>query len=211
MAYDLEEQEQIDQLRAWWAKYGNAVLTVLVIALAVTASWRGWQWYEGHQATQARGYFEALEDAARQQSSEDSVARINAAMKTLRDDFAKTDYAVRGALIAASALEARKDNKAAQAQLQWVVQSGHPSLVPVAKLRLAGLFLDEKDYDAALAQLKEPPASFASLFADRQGDVFAAQGNLAQARAAWQKAMELMGSSNPLTPLVKLKLDALGA
>ena len=211
MAYDLEEQEQIDQLRAWWSKYGNSVLTVLVIALAVLAAWRGWQWYQGHQATQARGYFEALEEVSRQQGGEDDVARINAAMKTLRDDYARTDYAVRGALIAASALEAHKDSKAAQAQLQWVVQSDQVSLVPVAKLRLAGLLLDAKEYDAALAELKDPPAAFAALYADRQGDIFSAQGKVAEARSAWQKALGLMGDSNALTPLVKLKLDALGA
>ena len=80
MAYDLDEQEQLDQLRAWWAKYGTMVLTVLVVAMAALGGWRGWQWYETSKSVQARGYFEALEEAGRQQGDE-SIARINAAAR----------------------------------------------------------------------------------------------------------------------------------
>jgi predicted negative regulator of RcsB-dependent stress response len=210
MAYDIEEQEQLDQLRAWWSKYGTLISTVLLIALVVLASWRGWQWYQTNQAGQARGYFEALEDAGRQ-SGDESVARINAAMKTLREEYATTDYAARGALVAAAALQTRNDLVAARAQLEWLAQTKHAALVPVARLRLAGLLADQKDYEGALAQLKDAPPAFAGLYADRRGDVFAAQGKSAEARDAWQQALELLGVNSPLAPVVKLKLDALGA
>jgi len=209
MAYDLDEQEQLDQLKAWWNKYGTLVLTVLIIATAVIGGWRAWQWYEGHQSSQARGYFEALEEAGRSQGDE-SVARINAAMKTLRSEYAATDYAARGALVAAAALAARKDLSGARAQLEWLSQTKHAALVPVSRLRLAALFLDQKEYEAALAQLKDAPPSFEGLFADRRGDVLAAQGKPAEAKKAWSDAMNLLGATNPLTPVVKLKLDALG-
>ena len=210
MAYDLDEQEQLDQLRAWWAKYGTMVLTVLVVAMAALGGWRGWQWYETSKSVQARGYFEALEEAGRQKG-EESVARINAAMQTLRADYSATDYAARGALVAASALAERNDLTAARAQLEWLVKSKHAALVPVAKLRLAGLLFEQKEFDAALLQLKDPSSSFAGLYADRRGDIFAAQGKSAEARSAWTQAIELLGLINPLTAVVKLKLDALGA
>ena len=209
MAYDLDEQEQLDQIKAWWNKYGTLILTVLIVATAVVGGWRGWQWYEGHQSSQARGYFEALEEAGRSQG-EESVARINAAMTTLRKDYAATDYAARGALVAASALVSRKDLAGARAQLEWLVQTKHAALVPVARLRLSALFLDQKEYDLALAQLKDAPLSFEGLFADRRGDVLAAQGKDADAKKAWSQAIDSLGVANPLTPIVKLKLDALG-
>ncbi|MFY9136725.1 YfgM family protein [Zwartia sp.] len=209
MAYDLDEQEQLDQIKAWWNKYGTLVLTVLIIATAVVGGWRAWQWYEGHQSSQARGYFEALEEAGRSQG-EESVARINAAMKTLRSEYAATDYAARGALVAASALAARKDLSGARAQLEWLSQTKHAALVPVSRLRLAALFLDQKEYELALAQLKDAPPSFEGLFADRRGDVLAAQGKPAEAKKAWNEAIGTLGATNPLTPIVKLKLDALG-
>ena len=210
MAYDLEEQEQIDQLRAWWSKYGTLVTTGLLIAVIILGGWRGWQWYQNHQSGQARGYFEALEEASRQ-TGDESVARINAAMKTLREDYAATDYAARGALVAASALQSRDQIAAARAQLEWLAQSKNIALVPVARLRLAGLLVDQKDYDAALAQLNDAPPAFAGLFDDRRGDVFAAQGKVAEARDAWKKALEALGPASPLAPVVKLKIDALGA
>jgi len=209
MAHDLQEQEQIDQLRAWWAKYGTLVSTGLLIAAIILGGWRGWQWYQNHQSGQARGYFEALEEATRQNGDE-SVARINAAMKTLRDDYAKTDYAARAALVASAALQTRDQIPAARAQLEWLAQTKNPALVPVARLRLAGLLLDQKDYDAALAQLNDAPAAFNGLFDDRRGDILAAQGKAVLAREAWKKALEAMGPSNPLAPVVKLKIDALG-
>ena len=209
MAYDPDEQEQLDQIKAWWNKYGTFILTVLIVATAIVGGWRGWQWYEGHQASQARGYFEALEEAGRSQG-EESVARINAAMKTLRSEYAATDYAARGALVAASALVLRKDVAGARAQLEWLVQTKHAALVPVARLRLSALFLDQKEYDQALAQLKDAPPSFEGLFADRLGDVLAAQGKSADARKAWSQAIESLGVTDPLTPIVKLKLDSLG-
>ncbi len=210
MAYDLDEQEQLDQLRAWWGKYGNAVLTVLVIAMAVVGGWRGLQWYETSQSVQARGYFDALEEAGRQQGDE-SIARINAAMQTLRTDFRATEYAARGALVAATALASRNEIQAARAQLEWLAQTKNPTLLPVAKLRLAGILLEQKDFEAALVQLTDPPAPFVGLYADRRGDILSAQGKSAAAREAWTQAIEALGATNPLTPVVKLKLDALGA
>ncbi|MCC7227465.1 MAG: tetratricopeptide repeat protein [Burkholderiaceae bacterium] len=210
MAYDLEEQEKIDQLRAWWGNYGTAVLTFLVVLLLLVAGWRGWQWYEGHQANQARGYFEALEDATRQ-TGDESVARITAAATTLRSEFGKTDYAARGGLVAAAALQARGDLAAAQSQLEWIARSGHPALVPVAKLRLAGLLFEKADYDAALAQLQDAPPAFAGLFADRRGDILFAQGKQSEARAAWQQSIAALGPTSQLAPAIKLKLDALGS
>ena len=209
MAYDLDEQEQLDQLKAWWNKYGTLVLTILIAATVAVGGWRGWQWYEGHQSAQARGYFEALEEAGRSQG-EESVARVNAAMKTLRGEYANTDYAARGALVAASALVARKDLTGARAQLEWLVQTKHEALVPVARLRLAALFLDQKDYDGALAQLKNAPTSFEGLYEDRRGDILAAQGKNADARKSWNDAMTSLAATSPLIPIIKLKLDALG-
>src|SRR3546814_15920293 len=108
MAYDLEEQEKLDALRAWWDKYGTLCAVILFAAVLSVLGWRGWQWYQGHEASQAMGYFEALERAAGQ-PGDDAVARVKAASKTLRTDYASTGYASRGVLVAAQALQSRND------------------------------------------------------------------------------------------------------
>ncbi|OZI25074.1 YfgM family protein [Bordetella genomosp. 7] len=209
MAYDLEEQEKLDAIKAWWARYGTLVLTLATVVLVAWGGWTGWKAYQAHRANQAMGYFEALEDAARLGGA-DSVVRIKAAAATLRSDYAATGYAARGALVAARALDQQGDVAAAREQLEWLAaQSGHAALQPVARVRLAGLLLDQKQYDAALAQLDNPPAAFAALFADRRGDVLAAQGKHEEARKAWTAALDGFSAADPLRQVVQLKLDAL--
>lgn len=209
MAYDLEEQEKLDAIKAWWARWGTLLLGVATVIVLAWGGHSGWKAYQGYEANKAMGYFEALEDAARLGGA-DSAGRIKAAADTLRKDYPATGYAGRGALVAATALAAQKDTEGAREQLEWLAaQDKQPGLQPVARLRLAGLLLDQKQYDAALAQLNNPPASFAALYADRRGDILAAQGKRDEARTAWQQAVDGLGTANPLTQAVQLKLDAL--
>lgn len=209
-AYDLEEQEQLEALKQWWKRYGNTVLGALTVVLLAVAGWRGWMWYQDHRAGQAMGYYEALEDAARRNDA-DSAARLKAAAQTLRDDFGATPYATRGALLAAQALADSKDLDGARAQLEWVAASKDTALAPVARLRLAGLLLDQKRHDDALAQLANPPAAFAALYADRRGDVLAAQGKPDEARKAWETARDglVAAGDTRLASVVQLKIDIL--
>jgi predicted negative regulator of RcsB-dependent stress response len=209
MAYDLEEQEKLDALRAWWERYGTLCAVLIFVIVASIVGWRGWQWYEGHQAGQAMSYFEALESATRQQG-DDGVARIKAASTTLRSDFPKSGYTSRGVLIAAQALQSRKDLDGAREQLEWLSNNGSDaSLAALARLRLAGVLLEQKQYDQALAQLSSPLAAFAGLYADRRGDILLAQGKTAEARSAWESALKELGS-DPVSQIVRLKIDALG-
>ena len=209
MAYDLEEQEKLDALRAWWERYGTLLVVLSFVVVAGIVGWRGWQWYQGHTASQAMGYFEALEGAAHQQG-DDALARVKAASNTLRDDFSKSGYTPRGVLIAAQALQERNDLDGAREQLEWLVKnSSDPSLIPLAKLRLAGVLLEQKQYDQALAQVTAAPPAYAGLYADRQGDILLAQGKNAEAKKAWETALKEFGS-DPVAQIVQLKIDALG-
>ena len=132
-------------------------------------------------------------------------------MQTLQADFPETDYAARAALVAADALLSRNEPDAAVRALQWLASSSHAALAPVAKLRLAGIYLDQGKFDQALAELDKAPESFAALYADRRGDILAAQGKRAQAVTAWQEAIELLGPGNALTNVVQLKIDTMGS
>jgi predicted negative regulator of RcsB-dependent stress response len=81
----------------------------------------------------------------------------------------------------------------------------------VARLRLAGVLLDEKKYDEALKLLSEKSGdAFAMFYADMRGDVLTAQGKTAEARAAYQQALDKSDPNGNYRRLVELKLDALG-
>jgi len=209
-AYDLQEQEQLEALKQWWARYGSAILGGVLVLVLALAGWRGWQWYQDDRANQAMAYFEALEAAARD-NDENSLARIQAAAQTLRSGYPTTLYATRGALIAAQALVEKQDYAAARAHLEWVASGSDAALAPLARLRLAAVLLDEKRYDDALAQLHNPPAPFATLYADRRGDVLAAQGKRDEARAVWETvhASLVAEGQSQLAAIVQLKIDAL--
>jgi predicted negative regulator of RcsB-dependent stress response len=211
MAYDLEEQEKLDALKAWWERYGTASMALLLAIVVAFAGWRAWQWYQSHQAGQAMGYYEALESAAGQQG-DDAVVRIKAASTALRDDYARSGYTARGVLVAAWALQQRKDLDGAREQLQWLVSDkADPAFQAVARLRLAGVLLAQKQYQPALDQLKgTAPDGFAALYADRRGDILAAQGQKPQAKQAWEDALKALGT-DPAAQIIQLKIDALGA
>ena len=209
MAYDLEEQEKIDALKDWWDKNGTRVVIVAFLVAASILGWRGYQWYEQHQATKAMGYFEALETAA-VQDDEQSQVRLLAASEALRKDHAKSAYTSRGLLVAAAYLQKNNELDAAKEQLDWVVANAQePAVVGTARLRLAGLLLEQKQFESALLQLQHPSGAYEGLYADRRGDIYFSQGNRAQAHAEWQRAVKELDDM-AYVQVVQLKLDALG-
>lgn len=209
MAYDLEEQESLAEMKAWWDKYGTFILSVVTAVLLAIAAWNGWNWYQRNQAAQAAGAYSQLQQAV----SAKDTARAKEIAGTIMDKYSGTIYASLTALQAAKLNDELGDVATAKKQLDWVIaKSGHDELGLIARVRLAGILLDEKQYDAALKALevKASGAQAVSL-ADRRGDIYAAQGKTEEARAAWESALAGAEAQHPLRPLVQLKLDALPA
>jgi predicted negative regulator of RcsB-dependent stress response len=208
MAYDLEEQEQLATLKSWWKQYGNLVTWVLIIALAAYAAWTGWNTYQRNQSAQAAQLYEELQKGV---AAKDN-GKVQRAAADMADKFGRTAYAEMGALAAAKVAFDANDLKAAKAQLQWVIDKGRDEeYKAIARIRLAGILLDEKAYDEGLKLLSsEFPAQFAGSVADRKGDILVAQNKIEEARAAYQLALEKTDQKNPGRQLIQLKLDAIG-
>jgi predicted negative regulator of RcsB-dependent stress response len=207
MAYDLEEQEQIASFKAFWNQYGNLISWVLIVALAGYAGYNFWNSHKRDQAAQASGLYDELVNSL-QANDNAKVQRIAADVESKYDG---TAYAQMSALGAAKAAFEANDLKTAKAQLQWVVDHGNDEYQSVAKLRLAGVLLDEKAFDAALKLLSTSfVAQYAGEVADRKGDVLAAQNKLPEARAAYLAALAAMDKKNPGRQLVQIKLEAIG-
>lgn len=208
MAYDLEEQEQMASMKAWWNKFGNLITWGLTIVLASYAAWSYWNYYQTNQAAQGSQLYEELQKAA----AEKEGVKVQRAANDLEEKFGKTAYAQMGALTAAKVAFDAKDMKAAKMQLQWVIDHGIDGEYNViAKIRLAGILLDEKAYDEGLKLLSgEFPAEFAGSVADRKGDILVAQNKIEEARAAYQVALDKVDKKNPGHQLIQLKFDAVG-
>ncbi|MGE5338344.1 MAG: YfgM family protein [Gemmatimonadota bacterium] len=209
MAYDLQEQEQLDSMKAWWEKYGNFILTTATVILLAVAAFNGWRWYERREAQQAAGVYDQLLKAL---DGKDANRQKELA-GTIIERYAGTVYAPMAALQMATVYHDTGDSAAARAQLQWVIdKSGHQEYALIARVRLAGVLLDEKSYDEALKVLSgEVPRSHLTEFADRRGDVLVAQKKFDEARAAYKEALAAADPQNPLRNLIQLKLDSLPA
>ena len=209
MPLDLEEQEQVAELKAWWKQHGNLIVAALLAAALAFAGWQGWRWYSTSQAAQAAAVFDTLAKAAQ---AGDAKA-LRDATGTLIESYPRTLYAAMGALVAARFHFDRNDLKAAKLQLQWVVERAPTEdFRDLARLRLAALLLDEKAYDEALKVLEAPhAAAYASQFAALRGDVLVAKNQPAEARAAYQLALEKAGrEQSAFRESVRMRLEALG-
>lgn len=205
---DLEEQEQLDQIRHFWKKYGNLISWVLIAVLGSYAAWNGYRYWQRDQAGKAAVLFDEVERAV----SSGDAARVERSFADMKDKFSSTQYAQQAGLLAARSLQAQGKSDAARAALKWVAE-GAPDMAyrDMARLRLSALLLDAGSNDEALAQLASPfTPAMAGLAADLRGDVLQAKGQKAEAVAAYQAAWLQLTDSADYRRLVEAKLNALG-
>lgn len=205
---DLEEQEQLDELKHFWKQYGNLITWALIVVLGAFAAWNGYQYWQRSQAAQASVMFDEIERSV--QSGE--TARIDRALADMKERFGSTAYAQQAGLLAAKAHYDKGNVDAARAALTWVAdKAADPGYQAVAKLRLAGILLEKKAYDEALQQVSGAfPKDFSGLVADRRGDILMAQGKKTEAKAEYEKAYKALDERAEYRRLVEVKLNALG-
>jgi predicted negative regulator of RcsB-dependent stress response len=205
---DLEEQEQLDELKHFWNEYGNLISWVLIAVFGAIAGWNAWQYWQRTQGAQAALMYDEVERAAQA----GDTARVERAFADMKDKFGRTSYAKQAGLVTARVLVEQGKADGAKAALAWVAESssdeGYQAL---ARLRLSAILLEAKAYDEALKQLAaEMPREFEGLAADRRGDIYSAQGKKAEARAEYSKAFKAMDEKVEYRRLVEVKLSALG-
>jgi predicted negative regulator of RcsB-dependent stress response len=206
--YDLEEQDKLEDLKAWWSQWGNAVAgAVLAVCLGIIGV-QAWRWWSQHQAEQASVLYSAVSTAARA----NDTAKAKDAMAQLADKYGGTGYAPRAALIVAAMLFDAGDAAGAKAQLASVIdRDAEDEMKDVARLRLAAILFDEKQYDEALRVLDAKHGEpFAGIYADLRGDILAAAGRKDDARKAYQTALAQLDAKSSYRNFVQVKLDTLG-
>src|SRR6266513_2584646 len=190
--YDLEEQEKLDDLKAWWEQNSKYVSAAVVVVALVVIGVQGWRWYQRTQAEQASVLYQAVSQAVRA----NDLSKAKEPATQIVDRFARTAYAPRAALLYAKMLYDGGDKPGARAQLQWIIDQA---------------MLDEKQYDDALKTIDiKTDDAFTGLFADLRGDILAAMGKNAEAKAAYEIALAKIDPKSPYRAFVQVKFDALG-
>ncbi|MDM0013617.1 tetratricopeptide repeat protein [Variovorax sp. J22P168] len=205
---DLEEQEQLDQLKHFWNTYGTLITWVVLLAAGAFVAWNGWQYLQRNKAAQASALYDEVERSAQA----GDVPRIERALADMKDKFAGTAYAQQAGLLAARTLHDKGNADASRAALAWVSEHAiDPGYQAVARLRLAAELLDARQYDEALKALGgEVPKQFVALVADRKGDILLAQGKRDDAKAEYLKALAAFEPGTDYRRLVEIKLNAVG-
>lgn len=209
---DLDEQEKLDQLKAFWKRWGNLVTLILIAVFGTLAAWNGWQWYQRDQAVKASGMYDELELAA----SNNDAERAGLVFNDLKSRYPRTAYAQQAGLLAAKVQFEKGQLDAANTTLTWVGESATEAEYRVlARLRLAGILLEQKKLDEATKQLDEAEKGaspeFLALVSDRRGDVLLAQNKPELAITAYRKAWDLMDAKVEYRRLIDAKLTALAA
>ena len=206
---DLQEQEQVDALKAFWQQYGNLITWALVAALLVYSGITGWQWWQRGQSAKAGAMFDELDRAV----SANDVEKAARVFGDIKERYPRTAFAQQAGVLTAKLQFDKGKADEARASLNWVIEHAvEDEYRTLARLRLAALMLEAKQYDDALKQVDAvPDGPFAALAADRRGDVLLAQGKKAEARAAYERAYKLMDDKVEYRRLVDAKLTALGA
>lgn len=215
--FDLDEQEQIDELKTWWKMHGNLVTAVVVAVSLAVVGWQGWNWWQRKQSADASVIYSAVQQAVAMKDAK----RARDLAGELIDKYSATAYAGMAAMLSAKVQADGGDAKTARAQLAWAAENAKDdALRDLARLRLAGTLLDDKAYDDALKQLAaEPAPAFAPRFAELKGDVFAAQGRKAEAKTAYASALAKLDAlakdenakHGAYREIVQAKLEATGA
>ena len=205
---DLQEQEQIDALKAFWNRYGNLITWLATVVLLALAAFNGWNWWQREQAAKAAALQGELERAVLAGEME----RVAAAWNDLKTRHPGTIQAQQGALLAAKAWVDKSQGDAARGALEWAAdQAADPAYRAVARLRLAGVLLDQDKAQDALAVLdKARGAGFDALVDDRRADAFLALGQTDQAREALKAALKALPDDLEYRSVLEARLMALG-
>ena len=205
---NLEEQEQLDQLKHLWKKYGDLITWTLLIVFGAMAAWNGYQYWARGQAAKASVLYDAVEHAA--QSGD--TAMLERAFSDMKDRYGRTTYALQSGLLVAKVMDEKGNIDGAKAALTWVAdKASDDGYQSIAKLRLASILMQTKDYDDARKQLSGTfPAQFRPLVADRLGDIDMLQGKTAEAVAQYGSAYKGFAADSQYQRVVEVKLNALG-
>lgn len=196
------DDEKGEEIKQWWRDNGTSVIVGCLLSIAIVLGWRYWITNQHTQAENASGLYQQVVTLL----AEDNITDAENKTQQLLSEFSKTPYAVFAAFEVA---KQAGDPSTTKTYLEWAMENAKLSgQVEIARLRLAKLLLNEAQYQQALALTEQSQtAAFASLFAELQGDIYAAQGQQEQARTAYQNALLTLRQGEPRQQLLKLKLD----
>ena len=207
MALDLEEQEQVDELKALWKKYGAYITRGVIAFFLLYGLFQGWGYYQTKQSLGASELYQSIVVL-----DEKNTKDILQKSQKLMDDYSGTPYAGRAAILFAKAsyLEGNKDK--AKEKLAWASSHAKESATEsIALIQLGQILVEEKKYEDALKSVNNVAnEGYLGLSNDLKGDILNAMGKKEEAKKAYQEALKRFGPKDPYAKFTQEKLESLG-
>ena len=189
MAEHIDDDEQVEALKRWWAENGRSTLIAVVLAVGGTL---GWQQYQGWSEQQRELASDAWSSALVKLDSADSAQQDEGLAGAARviEDYPGTTYA-RFAALKLAAIAVQNENLTdAEKWLRQALASGAQAdeLGQLIQLRLARVLVASGDESAALKILSQQSQAYGVSYATARGDLHLAAGRPKDALAAYREA-----------------------
>lgn len=209
MAFDLEEQEQLDNLKAFWSRWGTFLTVLIVGGTLAFLSWKGYGWYQNQQSAKAAALYEQFNQAVEKKDAS-QAARLT----DLQTQYPKARYAALASFAAAEAAKANSEWDKAQTPLQWVIGNSTVDNQSTARLMLADIQAQMGKTDEAIKTLDTVPvATYTAAFANKKSDIYVLAKDPVKARAALEQAIAAIkpedAGAKELLEVLKQKLNFL--
>jgi predicted negative regulator of RcsB-dependent stress response len=207
MALDLEEQEQVDELKALWKKYGSYITKGAIAFFVLYGLFQGWGYYQNKQSLNASELYQSISVL-----DEKNTKEIMQKTQKLIDDYSGTPYAGRAAILFAKASYAEGSKDKAKEKLEWASKHAKESATEsIALIQLGQILLEDKKYDEALKKANDVDnEGYLGLSNDLKGDILNAMNKKEDAKKAYLEALKRFGPKDPYARFTQEKLEALG-
>ena len=204
MAYSIEEEQEINQLKDWWKENGKTIIVAFILGVGGMFGWRYWQAHQAEQIAQASAQYDALIYSAQQ---DEQVKKAN--IEQFVQANSKTAYAVFALLDEAKKETEKQDFAAAEVNLnQALTQSQDEVLTSIVALRLSAVQFQLGQLDNALTTLNQVKGeSFNARKAILTGDIQVAKGDKVSAKNSFEQAQQ--SGSQLEQQMAKMKLNNL--
>ena len=209
MREDLEQQEQMQHLKAFWKANGKWITSSLILVFLIVGSINGWKLWNNYNKEKASKILTNLEKNIEAQNT-DIALRL---YQEISKDYPNTLQAgLAGLLIAKSLISDGQRDKAASildeltknSQVKWL-----------AIIRLSNVLLDLNRPGEVIEIIPEIiPDHWVGIVVDRRGDAFATLGDFESAKKDWLRALSFYNanpSNQDVTRFISRKLATIDA
>ena len=205
---DLNEQERVDSIKYFWKDWGKYIIALVVLLVVAYIASSVYQSYQQNQAQKAAVVYADFNSALTNQDTAKVMTVANQLITTLPS----TEYAPMAALQAAKLAFDKKDYTNAIKFLDWAKnKSNDKFLRSVAILRLASVYIDQKQFEKARELLRtKHDLAFDGLFYEGRGDLYIAMGDLNKARDAYKEGLQKAANDPSTQQAIQMKLDIIG-